>query len=76
MGGIGSTIILESKRFRQGFVTGRRRMVFEGVHHFNGNNVELGTACGRFFRVGCMSITDPGAQLPLISGGATAGWVE
>mmetsp|Transcript_80474 Transcript_80474/g.167661 ORF Transcript_80474/g.167661 Transcript_80474/m.167661 type:complete len:114 (+) Transcript_80474:102-443(+) len=31
-----------------------------GVHHFNGTNIELGTACGRFFRVGVMSITDPG----------------
>eukprot|EP00252_Welwitschia_mirabilis_P015388 TRINITY_DN3381_c0_g2_i1.p1 TRINITY_DN3381_c0_g2~~TRINITY_DN3381_c0_g2_i1.p1 ORF type:complete len:113 (+),score=9.68 TRINITY_DN3381_c0_g2_i1:137-475(+) len=31
-----------------------------GVHHFNGNNVELGTACGKYYRVSCLSITDPG----------------
>ncbi|KAH7677464.1 large subunit ribosomal protein L30e protein [Dioscorea alata] len=31
-----------------------------GVHHFNGNNVDLGTACGKYFRVCCLSITDPG----------------
>ncbi|KMZ66424.1 60S ribosomal protein L30 [Zostera marina] len=31
-----------------------------GVHHFNGNNVDLGTACGKYFRVGCLSILDPG----------------
>mmetsp|Transcript_1844 Transcript_1844/g.2596 ORF Transcript_1844/g.2596 Transcript_1844/m.2596 type:complete len:112 (+) Transcript_1844:118-453(+) len=31
-----------------------------GVHHYTGNNVELGTACGRYYRVGCLSVTDPG----------------
>eukprot|EP00933_Yihiella_yeosuensis_P071945 TRINITY_DN801_c0_g2_i1.p1 TRINITY_DN801_c0_g2~~TRINITY_DN801_c0_g2_i1.p1 ORF type:complete len:116 (-),score=16.15 TRINITY_DN801_c0_g2_i1:237-584(-) len=31
-----------------------------GVHHFHGDNNELGTACGRYYRVSCMSITDPG----------------
>ena len=31
-----------------------------GVHHYNGNNVDLGTACGRLYRVSCLSITDPG----------------
>ncbi|KAJ0979082.1 hypothetical protein J5N97_014556 [Dioscorea zingiberensis] len=30
-----------------------------GVHHFNGNNVDLGTACGKYFRVCCLSIIDP-----------------
>ena len=24
------------------------------------DNVELGTACGRYYRVSCLSITDPG----------------
>lgn len=28
------------------------------VHHYNGNNIEMGTACGKLFRVGCVSITD------------------
>mmetsp|Transcript_15274 Transcript_15274/g.42740 ORF Transcript_15274/g.42740 Transcript_15274/m.42740 type:complete len:114 (+) Transcript_15274:111-452(+) len=31
-----------------------------GVHHFAGNNVDLGTACGRYYRVSMLSITDPG----------------
>jgi len=31
-----------------------------GVHHYKGNNVELGTACGQYFRVGTLVITDPG----------------
>ena len=30
------------------------------VHHYTGNNSELGTACGKFYRVSMMSITDPG----------------
>nr|AAP80701.1 ribosome protein L30 [Griffithsia japonica] len=30
------------------------------VHHFVGNNNELGTACGRYFRCSAMAITDPG----------------
>ena len=31
-----------------------------GVHHYSGNNIELGTACGKYFRVATLSITDPG----------------
>merc|ERR1711981_27385 len=31
-----------------------------GVHHCSGNNNELGTACGKYFRVCTLSITDPG----------------
>ena len=31
-----------------------------GVHHYTGSNVELGMACGKFFQVGVLSITDPG----------------
>nr|ABZ04241.1 ribosomal protein rpl30 [Lineus viridis] len=31
-----------------------------GVHHYNGNNIDLGTACGKYFRVTVLSITDPG----------------
>ena len=30
------------------------------VHHYAGNNIELGTACGKLFRVGCLSILDGG----------------
>ena len=31
-----------------------------GVHHYTGNNIDLGTACGKYFRVCTLSITDPG----------------
>jgi len=31
-----------------------------GVHQYTGNNIDLGTACGKFFRVSCLTITDPG----------------
>jgi len=31
-----------------------------GVHHYTGNNIDLGTACGKYFRVSVLSITDPG----------------
>lgn len=31
-----------------------------GVHHYTGNNIELGTACGKYFRCCTLSITDPG----------------
>ncbi|KAF0684884.1 Aste57867_23128 [Aphanomyces stellatus] len=31
-----------------------------GVHHFAGNNNDLGTACGKYFRVSCMAVLDAG----------------
>ncbi|KAI9091446.1 50S ribosomal protein L30e-like protein [Phlyctochytrium arcticum] len=31
-----------------------------GVHHYSGNNIDLGTACGKYFRVGVVSIIDAG----------------
>ncbi|TPX46797.1 protoporphyrin ferrochelatase [Synchytrium endobioticum] len=30
------------------------------VHHYAGNNIDLGTACGKYFRVGTVSIIDGG----------------
>ena len=30
------------------------------VHHFDGNNVEMGTACAKLFPVSAMVISDPG----------------
>ena len=30
------------------------------VHHYEGNNVELGTACAKLFPVSAMIISDPG----------------
>lgn len=31
-----------------------------GVHYYSGDNVDLGTACGKYFRVSTLSIVDPG----------------
>ncbi|XP_005897233.1 large ribosomal subunit protein eL30 [Bos mutus] len=31
-----------------------------GVHHYGGNNIELGTACGKYYRVCTLAIVDPG----------------
>eukprot|EP00941_MAST-03F_sp_MAST-3F-sp1_P004683 g4683.t1 len=30
------------------------------VHHYNGNNAVLGTACGKYYKVSMMSVTDAG----------------
>jgi large subunit ribosomal protein L30e len=30
------------------------------LHHFSGNNKALGVACGKFFTVSVMSVTEPG----------------
>mmetsp|Transcript_71075 Transcript_71075/g.197436 ORF Transcript_71075/g.197436 Transcript_71075/m.197436 type:complete len:112 (+) Transcript_71075:64-399(+) len=30
------------------------------VHHYSGNNSDLGTACGKFFRVSMVSVLDAG----------------
>ncbi|EJD48019.1 60S ribosomal protein L30 [Auricularia subglabra TFB-10046 SS5] len=43
------------------------------VHHFQGSNVALGTAAGKLFHVGVMTITDPGdSDLLTIAEGAAA----
>eukprot|EP00640_Fibrocapsa_japonica_P005842 CAMPEP_0113933448 /NCGR_PEP_ID=MMETSP1339-20121228/176_1 /TAXON_ID=94617 /ORGANISM="Fibrocapsa japonica" /LENGTH=113 /DNA_ID=CAMNT_0000934661 /DNA_START=87 /DNA_END=428 /DNA_ORIENTATION=- /assembly_acc=CAM_ASM_000762 len=31
-----------------------------GVHHYAGNNTDLGTACGKYFRVGVLCVTNAG----------------
>lgn len=31
-----------------------------GVHNYSGDNNDLGTACGKFFRVSTLAIIDPG----------------
>nr|XP_025850776.1 60S ribosomal protein L30-like [Vulpes vulpes] len=31
-----------------------------GVHHYSGNNIELGIACGKYYRVCTLAIIDPG----------------
>ncbi|KAG8894611.1 60S ribosomal protein L30 [Tulasnella sp. 403] len=30
------------------------------VHHYQGTNITMGTAAGKLFRVGVMTVTDPG----------------
>lgn len=30
------------------------------VHHYTGNNSELGTACGKYYRVSVLAVTDTG----------------
>jgi large subunit ribosomal protein L30e len=30
------------------------------LHHYHGNNIELGTACGKYFRVSMLTVTDAG----------------
>lgn len=30
------------------------------VEHYKGDNIALGTACGKYFRVGTLCISDPG----------------
>ncbi|KAF8318717.1 60S ribosomal protein L30 [Clavulina sp. PMI_390] len=43
------------------------------VHHFQGTNLALGTAAGKLFRVGVMTITDQGdSDLLTIAEGAQA----
>merc|ERR1712046_500208 len=37
------------------------------VHHYTGNNNDLGTACGKYFRVSCLSILDAGDLRPPLS---------
>uniref|UniRef100_A0A5F8HBM1 Large ribosomal subunit protein eL30 n=1 Tax=Monodelphis domestica TaxID=13616 RepID=A0A5F8HBM1_MONDO len=39
-----------------------------GVHHYSGNNIELGTACGKYYRVCTLAImSEMIEQMPLQS---------
>lgn len=31
-----------------------------GVQHYHGNNIKLGTACGKYQRVHTLAVNDPG----------------
>ncbi|XP_039084613.1 60S ribosomal protein L30-like [Hyaena hyaena] len=31
-----------------------------GVHHYSGNNTELGKACGKYYRICTLALIDPG----------------
>uniref|UniRef100_A0A2K6TSV7 Large ribosomal subunit protein eL30 n=1 Tax=Saimiri boliviensis boliviensis TaxID=39432 RepID=A0A2K6TSV7_SAIBB len=46
-----------------------------GVHHYSGNNVELGSVCGKYYRVCTLARIDPGDSdivrsmlIPILSG--------
>lgn len=63
-------IVLVSVVFTKSFIVYRKSeieyyamLAKTGVHHYNGNNIELGTACGKYFRVCTLSITDPGKKI-------------
>jgi large subunit ribosomal protein L30e len=38
------------------------------VHHYNGDNTALGTACGKFFNCSVITVIDPGDSDILTSG--------
>jgi len=38
-------------------------LIFFFLYLFLLDNVDLGTACGKYFRVSCLSIVDPGNTL-------------
>eukprot|EP01100_Stratorugosa_tubuloviscum_P011962 TRINITY_DN546_c1_g1_i1.p1 TRINITY_DN546_c1_g1~~TRINITY_DN546_c1_g1_i1.p1 ORF type:complete len:109 (-),score=55.64 TRINITY_DN546_c1_g1_i1:169-495(-) len=31
-----------------------------GIHHYSGNNIDLGTACGKYYRTSVVSVIDAG----------------
>jgi ribosomal protein L30E len=33
---------------------------------YKGSNVDLGTACGKYFHVGALAVTDPGNKLKVL----------
>jgi hypothetical protein len=49
--------------FRKSEIEYYAMLVKTGVHPYTGTNVDLGTACGKFFHVGALAITDPGGLL-------------
>ena len=51
---------LDNVCFRKSEIEYYAMLAKTGVHHYTGNNIELGTACGKYFRVSVLSITDPG----------------
>ncbi|CAM6128627.1 unnamed protein product [Calypogeia fissa] len=61
-GGKGKLVIIASNcpPLRKSELEYYAMLLKTGVHHYTGNNIDLGTACGKYFRVCCLSITDPG----------------
>ncbi|XP_019319349.2 60S ribosomal protein L30-like [Panthera pardus] len=50
-----------------------------GVHHYSGNKIELGTTCGRYYRVCTQVVIDPGdsnVMRSLQTGKANRTWTE
>ena len=57
--GLGQTVVVENRAGAGGNI-GTAMLAKANVHHYAGSNVDLGTACGRFFRVSVLNITDAG----------------
>lgn len=55
-----SLIVIIKKIFSKSEIEYYAMLSKVGVHEYQGNNIELGTACGKLFRVAMLSITDPG----------------
>ena len=49
-----------SAAFRKSEIEYYAMLAKTGVHHYSGNNIELGTACGKYYRVCTLAIIDPG----------------
>mmetsp|Transcript_127763 Transcript_127763/g.310666 ORF Transcript_127763/g.310666 Transcript_127763/m.310666 type:complete len:110 (-) Transcript_127763:109-438(-) len=47
-------------RLRKSEIEYHAMLAKTAVHHFTGDNNALGTACGRYFRISVLSITDQG----------------
>ncbi|KAL8658647.1 MAG: hypothetical protein Q9226_000862 [Calogaya cf. arnoldii] len=57
LGNFGSRPCMESTWSLTG---GINRLAKTNVHHFAGNNIELGTACGKLYRCSTMAVLDAG----------------
>ncbi|KAG2129059.1 60S ribosomal protein L30, partial [Suillus bovinus] len=58
-------LVVKSGKYTLGYKSALKQMrsgkaKLTTVHHFSGTNVALGTAAGKLFRVGVMTVTDPG----------------
>ncbi|NXU75717.1 RL30 protein, partial [Oreotrochilus melanogaster] len=55
-----SAVNIQSLPFRKSEIEYYAMLAKTGVHHYSGNNIELGTACGKYYRVCTLAIIDPG----------------
>ena len=55
----GAVLVLPSY-YRKSEIEYLAMLAKTGVHYYSGDNIALGTACGKYFRVSTLSIIDPG----------------